>query len=84
MGSSAMADIRDDCGAICRPQCDSFSSDVCNTVTDIVPILKTLGFFFETCDVRVSILCRTLCFNICTLNTITPVASPAAAPPCKA
>ncbi|KAF8673030.1 hypothetical protein HU200_049103 [Digitaria exilis] len=84
MGPSAMADIQDDCRAFCRPQCDGFSSDVCNTVTDIAPILKTLSFFPSTCKVRVSGLCSALCINICSLNTITPAppaASPAPLPP---
>jgi hypothetical protein len=46
-----LADLQDECRVTCRPTCDGFSSDVCNTVTDIAPILKTLNFFFTTCKV---------------------------------
>jgi hypothetical protein len=85
-----LADLQDECRVTCRPTCDGFSSDVCNTVTDIAPILKTLNFFFTTCKVRVSGLCSALCVNICSLNTLTlgtptqlAPASAAAPPPCK-
>ncbi|CAO2146409.1 unnamed protein product [Urochloa humidicola] len=84
MGAPAMADLQDDCRTICRPICDGFSSDVCNAVIDIAPILKTLNFFFTTCKVRVSGLCTPLCVNTCSLNTVTPAPpSSPPPPPCK-
>ncbi|CAL4982879.1 unnamed protein product [Urochloa decumbens] len=90
MGSPVMADIQDDCRTICRPKCDDLTSDVCTSIKEILPtILSNLDAFGMTCRVRVSTLCRTLCINICTLNTLTPGAptpapgSAAAPPPCK-
>ncbi|CAL4979018.1 unnamed protein product [Urochloa decumbens] len=90
MGSSpVMADVQDDCRVICRPKCDGFTTEVCNAVTGIAPILKTLDLFM-TCKVRISGICSALCINICSLNTLTPSAptpapsSSAVPPPCIA
>lgn len=72
MGPLAMADIQNDCRAICGPKCDGLASDVCNSVIELAPaILKPLNIL-PTCVVRVDTLCRTLCMNVCTLNTLTP------------
>nr|TKW02182.1 hypothetical protein SEVIR_8G229300v2 [Setaria viridis] len=72
MGPPAMADVEDDCRAICYPACDGFTSEVCRSLNGTLPVLGNIGFFYTTCKVRVSIACRTLCFNVCTLNTLTP------------
>ncbi|CAN6363610.1 unnamed protein product [Urochloa humidicola] len=87
--SPVMADVEDDCGTICRPGCDGFTSEICRSISEILPLLSNLDFFKTTCKVRVSTLCRTLCYGICTLNTLTPGApmpapgSTAALPPCQ-
>ncbi|RCV39371.1 hypothetical protein SETIT_8G218700v2 [Setaria italica] len=81
MGPPAMADMNDDCAAICRPACDGFTSEVCGSLNGTLPVLGNIGFFYTTCKVRVSSACRTLCFNVCTLNTLTPAPGSTAAPP---
>ncbi|CAO2142622.1 unnamed protein product [Urochloa humidicola] len=81
MGPLVMADVQDDCRVICRPKCDGFSSEVCNEITLIAPIVKTLDFFSMTCKVRVFGLCTGLCINVCSLNTLTPAPSSTPAPP---
>jgi hypothetical protein len=89
MGPLVMADVEDDCVPICLPACDDLSSKVCSSLSATLPILKNLDFFYPTCEVRVTTLCKALCFNICSLNTLTPSApmpapgSTAAPPPCK-
>ncbi|CAL4979019.1 unnamed protein product [Urochloa decumbens] len=91
MGSPVMADIQDDCRAICRPKCDELTSDVYTSLKEILPtILSNLDAFGTSCKVRVSTLCRTFCMSVCTLNTFTPAGAPtpapgstAAPPPCK-
>ncbi|OEL21268.1 hypothetical protein BAE44_0017712 [Dichanthelium oligosanthes] len=51
-------------------------------------MLKTMGFFFLTCKVRLSSPCTFLCINICSANTFTPTPKPTPParpppPPCK-
>ncbi|CAN6373338.1 unnamed protein product [Urochloa humidicola] len=84
-----MAEVEDDCGTICRPRCDGFTSEICRSLSEILPVLSNLDSFKTSCKVRVSTLCRTLCYGTCTLNTLTPGApmpapgSAAAPSPCK-
>ncbi|TKW02178.1 hypothetical protein SEVIR_8G228900v4 [Setaria viridis] len=84
MGPPVMADLQDNCRTICRPKCDDFAIEVCTSLTNIVPILNNVDFFFRTCKVRISAPCTSLCINICSLDTLTPAprASPPS-PPCK-
>ncbi|RCV39366.1 hypothetical protein SETIT_8G218200v2 [Setaria italica] len=90
MGPPVMADIQSDCRAICTPRCRGLASDGCNSIIELAPaILKPLNLL-PTCEVRINQLCLTLCYNVCTLNTLTPPGAPspapasaAAPPPCK-
>ncbi|TKW02180.1 hypothetical protein SEVIR_8G229200v4 [Setaria viridis] len=90
MGSPVMADIENDCRAICIPRCSGLASDGCNSIIELAPtILKPLNLL-PTCEVRIAQLCLPLCMNVCTLNTLTPPGAPtpapvsaAAPPPCK-
>jgi hypothetical protein len=88
MGPPAMAGVEEDCAVICRPACDGFTSEVCMGLNGTFPVLNSLDFFYTTCKVRISALCRSLCFSVCTLDTLTPppgapspAPSGAAAPP---
>ncbi|OEL21269.1 hypothetical protein BAE44_0017713 [Dichanthelium oligosanthes] len=80
MGPPAMADIQDKCRVFCQPKCDGFTTEVCRSLLDIVPIVN-LDFFFRTCKVRVSSPCSFLCINVCSLDTFTPTPTPPPPPP---
>jgi hypothetical protein len=87
MGSPATADVQDDCRVTCIPFSNSFASTFCRSLIDSIPLLD-LDSLYTTCKVRLSAEVTHLCIDICSLNTLTPVAhmpapASAPAPPCK-